>query len=277
MEKFSFYKYSGHGNDFVIIDNWDGVVADNDMSNIAKLMCRPKFGVGADGVVFIIAGPDEVDFAWRFFNADGSEADMCGNASRCTAHLAVTLGIAPNEMAFKTSAGVVEATVDGRVVRVKIPKAGRSEGSALVEAEGVSLTYHRMNTGVPHAVAWVEELENLNVLKIGRSVRRHPAFTPDGTNVNFVKILGPDKLAIRTYERGVEDETLACGTGATAAVLLAAAQGLVTAPVVKCQTRGGESLTIILEGPLTDPDNIFLEGEVRCLFSGQVEPDLFLK
>ncbi len=277
MEKFAFYKYSGHGNDFVIIDNWDGLVPEKDLGTVAKLMCRPKFGVGADGAVFIIPGPDEVDFAWRFFNADGSEADMCGNAGRCTAHLAATLGIAPNEMSFKTKAGVVEAVVRDRLVRIQLPKVGRPEGAALVEAEGVSLTYHRLNTGVPHAVAWVDDLESLNVFKVGRAVRRHPAFAPEGSNINFVKILGPDKLALRTYERGVEDETLACGTGATAAALLAAAQGLVTSPTVACQTRGGEDLTISLEGPLEAPEKVFLEGKVRYLFSAQVEADLFLK
>jgi diaminopimelate epimerase len=277
MEKFTFYKYSGHGNDFVIVDNWDGQVPEKDMAKIARLMCRPKFGIGADGAVFIIAGPDEVDFAWRFFNADGSEPDMCGNASRCAAHLANTIGIAPAEMSFKTKAGVVEAVVSDRLVKVQMPKIGRPEGAALVEAEGLSLTYHRLNTGVPHAVAWVEDLENVNVFKTGRTVRRHQAFAPEGANVDFVKILGPDKLALRTYERGVEDETLACGTGAVAAAMLAASQGLVSSSSIVCQTRGGDDLIISFEGPLVAPEKVFMEGKVRYLFSGQVETDLFLK
>ncbi|MDR1045139.1 MAG: diaminopimelate epimerase [Candidatus Adiutrix sp.] len=277
MEKFAFYKYSGHGNDFVIVDDWDGQVPEKDMGRIARLMCRQKFGIGADGAVFIVAGPDEVDFAWRYFNADGSEADMCGNAGRCAAHLAVTLGIAPNEMSFKTKAGVVEAVVHDRQVRVQMPKVGRPEGAALVEAEGLSLTYHRVNVGVPHAVAWVEDLDGLNVFRIGRAVRRHQAFAPEGANVDFVKIAGPDRLALRTYERGVEDETLACGTGATAAALLAAAQGLIKAPAVTCLTRGGDDLVISFEGPPEAPEKVFLEGKVRYLFSGQVEADLFLK
>lgn len=277
MEKFTFYKYSGHGNDFVIVDNWDGQVPEKDMAKISRFMCRPKFGIGADGVVFIIAGPDEVDFAWRFFNADGSEPDMCGNASRCAAHLANTIGIAPAEMSFKTKAGVVEAVVSDRLVKVQMPKIGRQEGAALVEAEGLSLTYYRLNTGVPHAVAWVEDLENVNVFKIGRTVRRHQAFAPEGANVNFVKILGPDKLTLRTYERGVEDETLACGTGAVAAAMLATFQGLVSASSIICQTRGGDDLIISFEGPLAAPEKVFMEGKVRYLFSGQVETDLFLK
>ncbi|KXS56733.1 MAG: hypothetical protein AMR96_00890 [Candidatus Adiutrix intracellularis] len=277
MEKFTFYKYSGHGNDFIIVDNWDGQVSEKDMAKISRFMCRPKFGIGADGVVFIIAGPDEVDFAWRFFNADGSEPDMCGNASRCAAHLANTIGIAPAEMSFRTKAGVVEAVVSDRLVKVQMPRIGRPEGAALVEAEGLSLTYYRLNTGVPHAVAWVEDLENVNVFKIGRTVRRHQAFAPEGVNVNFVKILGSDKLTLRTYERGVEDETLACGTGAVAAAMLATFQGLISASSIICQTRGGDDLTISFEGPLAAPEKVFMEGKVRYLFSGQVEPDLFLK
>lgn len=278
MEKFAFHKYSGHGNDFVIIDNWEEIIQEKDMPTIARYMCRSKYGVGADGLVFIVSGPDDVDFAWRFFNADGTEADMCGNASRCTAHLAVTLNIAPNEMSFKTKAGVVEAVVSDRWVKVKMPKVERPEGVALVEVDGVSLTYHRINTGVPHAVAWVEDLDSFHVHKIGRAVRYHSAFSPEGTNVDFAKILEPSKVALRTYERGVENETLACGTGAIAVAILAASQGLIKGSTIHCQTRGGEDLVISLEGgPPTAPENIFLEGNIRYLFSGQVEPDLFLK
>ncbi len=134
-----------------------------------------------------------------------------------------------------------------------------------------------MNTGVPHAVAWVDDLDSINVVKVGRAVRRHPAFAPEGTNVDFVKILGPDKLALRTYERGVEDETLACGTGAVASAMLAVAQKLVTGPSVTCQTRGGDDLVVSFEGSPEAPELVFMEGKVRFLFSGQVEPDLFLK
>ena len=277
MEKFTFYKYSGHGNDFVLVDNWEGQIPEKDLARVSKLMCRTKFGIGADGAAFIIPGPDEVDFAWRFFNADGSEPDMCGNATRCIAHLANTIGVAPAEMSFKTKAGVVSAVVNDRLVKVQFPKIGRPEGVALVEADGVSLTYHRLNTGVPHAVTWVEDLEGVNVFKIGRAARRHQAFAPDGANINFVKILGQDKLALRTYERGVEDETLACGTGAIAAALLSASLGLVAGSTIVCQTRGGDDLIISFEGPAAAPEKVFLEGKVRYLFSGQVEADLFLK
>jgi diaminopimelate epimerase len=277
MEKFKFYKYSGHGNDFVIIDNWNTIVPDADLAKITKLMCRPKYGVGADGAVYIVAGPDEVDFAVRFFNSDGSEADMCGNASRCAAHLAHHLSIAPAQMSIKAKAGLLEATVTDSIVSVMMPKIGKPEGAARVETDGYSQTYYRINTGVSHAVAWVEDLEEINVVKHGRAVRRHASFNPEGTNVDYVKVLSDDTLAVRTYERGVEDETLACGTGVTAAALLAAAQKLVTATSIIVKTRGGENLTVRYEGPADSPTKVFLEGAVRFTFSGQVEADLFKK
>lgn len=277
MEKFSFHKYSGHGNDFVIIDNWNGPVPEAEQSRISRLLSRPKFGVGADGVVFIGAGPDEVDFAVRFFNSDGSEADMCGNASRCAAHLAHFLNIAPAEMTFKTKAGIVESMVTDRQVSVLLPRISRPEGAALIEVDGFSQTYYRINTGVYHAVAFLNDLDTLNVAKYGRAVRYHNSFSPDGTNVDFVKVVGDNALNVRTYERGVEAETLACGTGVTAASLMAAVQGLVTGPEVVCHTRGGEDLTVRYEGSPESPDKVFLEGAVRYIFSGQVGPDIFKK
>ncbi|MDR2422341.1 MAG: diaminopimelate epimerase [Deltaproteobacteria bacterium] len=277
MEKFSFHKYSGHGNDFVIIDNWNGPILDADQSRVSKLLSRPKFGVGADGVVFIGAGPDEVDFAVRFFNSDGSEAEMCGNAIRCAAHLAHFLNIAPANMTFKTKAGVVESTVKERQVTVLLPKISRPEGAALVEVEGFSQTYFRINTGVSHAVAFVDDLESINVAKYGRAVRFHNSFSPEGANVDFVRVVGDNVLDVRTYERGVEAETLACGTGATAASLLAVNQGLVKGDEIICHTRGGEDLTVSFEGKPDAPTKVFLKGEVRYVFSGQVGPDIFKK
>ena len=275
MEKFKFHKYSGHGNDFVIIDNWNNSVPEADLAKITKYLCRLKFGVGADGAVFIAAGPEEVDFAVRFFNSDGSEADMCGNASRCAAHLANYLSIAPSEMTFKTKAGQVEASVDDHMVSVMMPKIGRPEGAALVDIDGFNQTYYLINTGVYHAVAFVQDLEAVNVVKYGRAVRKHASFSPEGTNVDFVRVTGYDSITVRTYERGVEDETLACGTGVVASALTAALQGLVKSDRVLCRTRGGEDLTVRWIGPPESPEKVFLEGPVRYTFSGQIEPDMF--
>ncbi|MDR1656351.1 MAG: diaminopimelate epimerase [Deltaproteobacteria bacterium] len=277
MEKFKFYKYSGHGNDFVIVDNWNSSVAENDLVKVTKYLCRQKFGVGADGAVFITAGPEEVDFQVRFFNSDGSEADMCGNASRCAAHLAYQTSIAPSEMTFKTKAGTVEASVEDHMVSVMLPKIGRPEGTALVDVEGYNQTYHRINTGVYHAVAFVSDLETVNVVRYGRAVRRHASFSPEGTNVDYVKIISDDTIAVRTYERGVEDETLACGTGVTASAIMAAVQKLVKSDKIVCQTRGGENLTVRIVGAPEAPEKVFLEGPVRYTFWGHVESDMFAR
>ncbi|MDR2456808.1 MAG: diaminopimelate epimerase, partial [Deltaproteobacteria bacterium] len=156
-----------------------------------------------------------------------------------------------------------------------MPKIGRPEGAALVDVDGFNQTYHRINTGVSHAVAFVPELDQVNVVKYGRAVRRHASFAPEGTNVDFVKILGEDQVAVRTYERGVEDETLACGTGVVASALLAAVQGHVSSDKITCKTRGGEDLIVRWVGSAENPEKVFLEGPVRYTFSGQVEPDLF--
>jgi diaminopimelate epimerase len=268
----NFFKYSGHGNDFVIIDSWDSQPAEQDLPKLARLICRRKYGVGADGVVFISEGPNDVDFAVRFFNSDGSEADMCGNASRCAAHLAHLNHIAPSEMTFKTKAGDIKASVDNDYVSVRLPKIGKAEGVAMIDIEGFSQTYHRINTGVNHAVTWVEDLEKVDVFKYGRFIRRHPSFSP-GANVDFVKVINKDTIDVRTYEIGVEDETLACGTGVTASALLSAVNGLVEGNTIHCKTRGGEELTVRFTGDSSNFKEVFLEGVVRYVFSGTLAQD----
>ncbi|MDR2460228.1 MAG: diaminopimelate epimerase [Deltaproteobacteria bacterium] len=274
MEELSFYKYSGHGNDFIIIDNWDGNVAEVDFSKYAKLLSRPKFAIGADGVVYIMEGPQEVDFAVRFFNSDGSEADMCGNASRCAAHLAYTLNIARSDMIFRTQAGHIKAQVKDSYVSVRLPFISRPEGVSMVEVDGLSRTYYRINTGVAHAVTWVDDIEAVNVYKVGRAVRRHPNFNPAGTNVDFVHVVSDNIIEVRTYERGVEHETLACGTGCTAAALLSVYNGLAKGPSIVCKTKGGEDLTVRFEGEIDKLTSVFLEGPVRYVFSGTTGPDI---
>jgi diaminopimelate epimerase len=276
MDETTFYKYSGHGNDFVIIDNWRGHVLENDLSKRAKLLCRPKFGVGADGVVYISEGPDKVDFAVRFFNSDGSEADMCGNASRCVAHMAYVTNIASSNMVFHTNAGEILAQVNERMVSVRLPNIGESGGVALVDIDGFNRSYHRINTGVAHAVTWVDDVSQVDVAKIGKHIRNHPSFSP-GTNVDFVEIKNNTTISVRTYEKGVEEETLACGTGCVAAALLSALEGKVKGGRIRCLTRGGEDLIVRYEGPVDKPTSVFLEGEVRYVFSGTPGPDILLQ
>ena len=276
MINLEFYKMSGHGNDFVIVDNWEGLVGAADMPSLAKAVCRRRLGVGADGMIFLEEGPSEVDFGWRFFNADGSEAEMCGNGGRCAAKFAYLTGIAPAEMSFMTKAGVIKAEVKPDTVKIQMTEPGTPNMNCPLELDGQTIDFCTINTGVPHAVAWVDDLEKTSVVEMGRAVRFHPKFSPAGTNANFVKILSPERLAIRTYERGVEDETLACGTGCVAAVLLSALKGLVESPT-RVVTRSGEVLLVHFTKTDQGFADVYLEGPVRVIYTGRLGPDVSMK
>lgn len=268
-----FYKMSGHGNDFVLVDNWDGKIGPEEMPELTRAVCRRQLGVGADGMVFIEEGPDEVDFAWRLFNSDGSEPEMCGNGGRCAARFAYMTGIAPAKMSFLTLAGVIKAEVKPDTVMIQMTPPSDPDMDCVLDIEGRSMTFCSINTGVPHAVTWVDDIEDVAVASIGRAVRFHPRFQPAGTNADFVQVLGRDRLAIRTYERGVEDETLACGTGTIAAVLLSNLKGLVDSPT-RVLTRSGEDLIVHFSRNGDQFGDVFLEGPVRVTFTGQLGPDI---
>jgi diaminopimelate epimerase len=267
MKKLSFYKMSGSGNDFVMIDNRNGGL-DVEPRTLAKRICRRGMSVGADGVI-LIEPSAKADFRMRIFNADGSEPEMCGNGGRCVARFAEMLGIAGPRMTFETLAGIIKADVQGSRVKLQIgrPKDLRLRQS--IEVEGVMHQVHSINTGVPHAVILCSDLEDVAVRALGRQIRFHPAFQPAGTNVDFVSVLNSRELAIRTYERGVEDETLACGTGAIASALVAAALGLSSSPV-QVQVRSGETLTVHFSGHGPEFQEVFFEGEVRLIYQGEL-------
>ena len=275
MAGLGFYKMSGHGNDFVLVDNRDNQVAEAELVPLARAVCRRRLGVGADGMIFIVTGPPGVDFAWRFFNSDGSEPEMCGNGGRCAARFARMKGIAPAEMSFLTLAGVIRAEVTPETVKVQMPQPGEPDMDRVLDLDGQDMKLCCLNTGVPHAVIWVDDLDAVPVREIGRAVRFHPWFKPAGTNTNFVQVLDQDRLAIRTYERGVEDETLACGTGSIAAALLSALKGLVKSPT-QVLTRGGEELLVHFSRNEKGFGEIYLVGPVRTVFSGRLEPDVLL-
>ncbi len=267
----TFTKMSGSGNDFILIDNRQGAVPLELGPELAKRVCRRKVSVGADGLI-LIENDREADFSWRFFNADGSVAEMCGNGGRCAARFAHLLGICGSRLAFRTLAGVIRAEVFDRRVKLQLTAPHSLRLDQPVDVDGRRLTVHAVNTGVPHAVVVVDgasELESYDVVGEGRKVRFHGHFAPAGTNVNFIALAGPHSLAVRTYERGVEDETLACGTGATAAALVAAAKGLVEPPVT-VRTSGGEILAIHFHGGEGLPEKVFLEGEVRVIYQGRL-------
>ena len=267
-----FFKMQGSGNDFVLLDNRELGIPQEAMADLARRICPRRFGVGADGCIFLENAPREsgAAYRWHFFNADGSRAEMCGNASRCAAKLAVEIGLAGPEHVLLTDAGPIRARLlaDGRV-RVQLTRPGGLERDIRLDLPGSpqGLTVHFVNTGVPHAVTLREDLAALDVQALGSAVRHHRRFAPDGTNVNFVRVQGRDRLALRTFERGVEGETLACGTGAAASAIVCHGLGLV-GPNVILTTQGGEELGVDLEG-----ESVFLTGMAVKVYFGNAPLD----
>ena len=271
MDTIPFYKMSGAGNDFIIIDNRWGVVGEEGLSDWIERICRRKLSVGADGLI-LIEEAEAADFRWRFFNADGGRAEMCGNGARCAARFAYLRQIAGQKMSFQTDAGIITAWVDQDRVRIGMTEPtglGLDEVLALTDGP---VTVSRINTGVPHAVAEVADIEAVDVVGIGREIRYHELFAPAGTNANFVQTLADGSVAMRTYERGVEDETLACGTGAVAAALVAAAKRGVPSPV-NVLTRSREMLTIHFDFENGRFSEVYLEGGARVVYVGELWPD----
>jgi diaminopimelate epimerase len=271
-----FEKMSGTGNDFVIIDNRTLGIPLAEQADLARKICRRMFSVGADGL-FFIEESTVADFGWNFYNADGSVAEMCGNGSRCAARFAFRHGIAGKKMKFATLAGIIEAEIgeEEAVVRVRMtpPHDFRLGLSLIIGNEERAVGY--VDTGVPHAVIFVDS-DDVPVNTWGRTVRFHQLFEPRGANANFVRLLPDGRLKVRTYERGVEAETMACGTGAVAAALIAAVQKRVESPV-EVITSGGEMLTILFDlfdGPVAD--NVFLQGPTRLVCSGNLTAEALL-
>jgi diaminopimelate epimerase len=274
MEPIAFWKMNGSGNDFILIDNRDGKIAEKDMRRLAEGICRRRESIGADGAIFVIDS-ERYDFAWRFFNADGSEAEMCGNGSRCVARFANLKGIAGKSMAFETLAGPIYAEVTDRIVKVLMPVPSGLKIDIGIPFEPGWLSADFINTGVPHVVVQVEDLRNHPVFEQGRAIRYNSVFSPEGTNANFFKSKGPDSIELRTYERGVEDETLACGTGAIASALIANVRGMVSSPV-RVATKGGEELKIYFNKKGDSFDRVWLEGGTSIACKGELLEEALL-
>jgi diaminopimelate epimerase len=271
MEPITFFKMSGSGNDFIIVDNRENVVKDNDLPGFIHRICRRKMSVGADGFI-LIEPSNKADFKWRFFNSDGSKAEMCGNGARCAARFAYVNGIAGENLSFETEAGVVSGQVKDDRAKVKMPDPVELRLDYEIELKNGSVTVSSVNTGVPHVVVMNETIEDINVFDLGREIRFHEAFTPAGTNVNFICQQKQGHLAIRTYERGVENETLACGTGSIAAALITSCKAEWQSPI-NLVTRSGEALTIYFKKDGSIFKDIFLEGDARIIYSAQLGED----
>ena len=270
-----FYKFSGSGNDFILIDNMDLSLRVGDLAAFAKSVCRRKVSVGADGLI-IIEPSDKVDFRWRFFNADGSEPEMCGNGGRCAARFAFLRKIAQKRMSFETLAGIIDAEVKAHGVKIRLSAPHSLVMEDRITVNGNKIVVHSINTGVPHVVHFVNDIERFDVFTTGRAIRMHGHYQPAGTNANFVTVADTHTLYVRTYERGVEDETLACGTGSVASALIASRKGLVKPPV-DVHVRSGEVLKIYFAPIKNGFTDVYLEGKVTVVYRGSLWKEAWMK
>ena len=268
------------------------------MKGFSRKVCRRRISVGADGLIFIEPS-EKADFKWQFFNADGSEAEFSGNGGRCAARFAYLKKIAGRRLSFETLAGLVRAEIKKDRVKIHCPEARNLRPHLTIPLEGRSLQGHFIHAGVPHVVLYVEDVDLVNVVGLGRVIRHHSLFQPAGTNVNFVTRVDPHTVRIRTYERGVEDETLACGSGSVAAALITGALDKGLSPLTLIQ-RSGKTLKVYfrIARPLALPgtgrgvgvseqdsrqrtgphkestgaffSEIFLEGDAMIIYEGEM-------
>jgi diaminopimelate epimerase len=254
-----FYKYQGTGNDFVIVDNFQGNV---DLSNeqIAHI-CDRKFGIGADGLM-LLEKSNKYDFEMKYYNADGNLGSMCGNGGRCIVKFAYDINLIDENAMFLAVDGVHEARID----KEGIVSLEMNDVDALIKIDNSTC---ELNTGSPHYVSFVNDVSAMDVFKSGREIRYNDAYSKDGINVNFVAIDG-EHLKIRTYERGVENETLSCGTGVTAAAIAAFNLGLIKSKVVTVKAMGG-NLTVAFESNENKFTNVVLSGPANKAFEGTIE------
>ncbi|MBJ7391585.1 MAG: diaminopimelate epimerase [Chthoniobacterales bacterium] len=262
----SFTKMNGAGNDFVMIDNRDGAFVLK-AEHIARLCDRHR-GIGADGLIAAEPSADaRAHLRMRYFNADGGEAEMCGNGARCFARFGAKLLGLPESIAFETLAGTLTAHLDGDRVQLAMSTPhGEALGTSL-QAAGEALTVHFLNTGVPHAVVFVQDLAATHVRSLGAALRFHEHFAPKGTNANFAAVLPDGSLELRTYERGVEDETLACGTGVVAAALLHHLLQHAPSPIL-VKVRGGDTLSVAFVREAGTFAHVTLTGPADFVFAG---------
>ncbi|MFA6321726.1 MAG: diaminopimelate epimerase [Candidatus Omnitrophota bacterium] len=267
MKTIKFTKAVATGNDFIIVDNRKRVIAEKDISSFAKILCDRKRGVGADGVL-LVEPSKKADFRMRIINSDGSEAEMCGNGSRCIALYAAVKKIAKSNMTIETLAGKLDANVKSNMVKVKLtdPKDIKWNFCLMINKCPYKVSF--ANTGVPHAIHFTDELDTIDVKNLGSHMRNHGEFAPEGTNADFVKIVNKNTIKIRTYERGVEDETLACGTGAVASAIISAETENMKSPVT-VETHGGEKVKVYFEMIDGNFRNVYLEGKARLVYEGE--------
>ncbi len=261
-----FYKMVASGNDFVVIDNRAQVITNP--TGFAREICRLHQGAGADGLL-LFEKSKQANFKMRIINPDGSEAAACGNGFRCIALYAHEVLKYSSRMLFESGSGLIEGEVGaGGTVKVQLVKPRVFEMNGVLEVRGNRMHYAFLDTGVPHVVIFVEELSKIDVFETGKAIRHHGHFQPFGTNVNFVEVKNKKEIAVRTYERGVENETLACGTGSTASAVISVSKGYVTSPVTVL-TQSGEKLKIEIAQKGEEITKVFLEGKAQFVYEGK--------
>lgn len=264
-----FTKMNGAGNDFLLIDNREERIVLSP-AQVVRL-CHRQRGVGADGVFLLKRSRSgNAEWAWDFFNSDGSTAEMCGNGARCFARFIQKVAGSNGMTSFETGAGVIRAEFSGEHVAVDLTEPKELRLNTPLVLDGREHSVHFINTGVPHAVVFTENLGQLDVQRLGGAVRWHPHFAPRGTNANFVQRIEANKIQVRTFERGVEGETLACGTGVAASALVAARLHQLTSPV-EVQVQGGDRLEVSFESAGELFKNVRLSGPAEFVFEGRIE------
>ena len=268
MPKLRFTKMNGAGNDFVMLDNRAGDLQLG-REQIAQLCDRHR-GIGADGILLLEPATNGADFRMRYYNADGGEAEMCGNGARCFARFADRVTGPLQKLSFETPAGVIAAALQGETVTLQMSEPKDTRLNLEISVNGQKIKCHYVDSGVPHVVIPFDDIAKVDVRGMGSLVRHDATFQPRGANVNFLEKRGADFIAIRTYERGVEDETLACGTGVVASALIFAATENATSPV-RVLVKGGDELRVGFKRKGEQFTKVTLSGPADFVFEGTVD------
>ncbi len=267
MRKIDFTKMVASGNDFVVIDSLSRYLAIS-LRKLAQKICDRKYGVGADGLL-VLEKSKVADIKMRIFNPDGSEAEMCGNGARCIAfYLGSRLKAQGSRLKIETKAGIIESQGNGSNVKIRLTDPKELKLDIPIKINNRPLKVNFINSGVPHTVIFVAGLDKIDVVNLGRQIRYHHKFRPAGTNVDFVEVFSNNSIKIRTYERGVEDETLACGTGAVASSLIAYRLSLIAVSPTDVLTRSGETLKVYFNKVGNNFKDVWLEGRAKIAYKG---------
>ncbi|HOK55757.1 MAG TPA: diaminopimelate epimerase [bacterium] len=257
-----FFKIVGSGNDFVIIDNRKNLIKNR--NSLALKLCDRKFGIGADGLL-LLENSEKADFKMRIFNPDGSEAEMCGNGLRCILRFISENSISKKKhLKIETKAGLLDGIIKGKTMKVRMNIIGEPKLNVEIPVDKSKIIGNFINTGVPHTVIFVDNVEKVDLEKIGPQIRYNKIFGKSGTNVNWVEIIKEGTIKIRTYERGVEGETLSCGTGSVASAIITSIIKKFKSPVTVI-TKSKELLKVYFD---EDFNKVYLEGKTFYAFKG---------